>query len=91
MEQLATSIFITLHVESFTKMKNIIQTLVFLVLTSLSLMSFGQREEVFFSAQGGHYDTCFLLSMGCRSKEYHVRYTLNGATPDSTSCQYEQP
>lgn len=91
MEQLATSIFITLHVESYTKMKNIIQTLVFLVLTGLSLMSFGQREEVFFSAQGGHYDTCFLLSMSCRSKEYHVRYTLNGATPDSTSCQYEHP
>ena len=91
MERLSAPFFITLHVESFTKMKNIIQTLVFLVLTSLSLMSFGQREEVFFSAQGGHYDTCFLLSMGCRSKEYHVRYTLNGATPDSTSCQYEQP
>jgi hypothetical protein len=60
-------------------------------LLGLATTAFGQAEEVLFSVGGGFYDTCFSLSMESRSELYHVRYTVNGATPDSTSRLYEQP
>ena len=56
------------------------------------LTSFGQTDEiVIFSAPGGFYETSFLLSLECHSELHHVRYTTNGATPDTTSFLYEQP
>ena len=68
------------------------RALVSAFLLGVALTVFGQMEEkVLFSVEGGFYDTCFPLSLECRTKLYHVRYTLNGATPDSTSCLFEQP
>ena len=52
---------------------------------------FGQTEKVVFSAPGGFYETSFSLSLECLSALHHVRYTTNGASPNTTSRLYEQP
>jgi len=52
---------------------------------------FGQTEKVVFSAPGGFYETSFSLSLECLSALHHVRYTTNGASPNTTSHMYEQP
>ena len=62
------------------------------LLLVLSLSAFGQAvEKVIFSTPGGFYETSFSLSLECLSELHHVRYTTNGATPDTTSKLYEQP
>ena len=62
------------------------------LLPVLSLSAFGQTvEKVIFSTPGGFYETSFSLSLECLSELHHVRYTTNGATPDTTSKLYEQP
>jgi hypothetical protein len=61
------------------------------LLLGLSLTAFSQTEKVFFSAPGGFYETSFSLSLECFSCHHHIRYTTNGASPDSSSRLYEQP
>ena len=52
---------------------------------------YAQRTDaVIFSQRGGFYDDSFSLSLSC-SVENHIRYTTNGATPDSTSALYTEP
>ncbi len=50
-----------------------------------------QDERVIFSKSGGFYDVSFNLSLQCVSASNHVRYTLNGATPNATSRLYTAP
>lgn len=49
-----------------------------------------RSDAVTFSQQGGFYDESFELMLMC-SSENHIRYTINGATPDSTSTLYTGP
>ena len=74
-------------------MKSILHIIVLAgLLLVLSLSAFCQTEEkVVFSTPGGFYETSFSLSLECLSEFHHVRYTTNGATPDTTSKLYEQP
>ena len=62
-----------------------------LVLILLALALHAQRSDaVTFSQQGGFYDECFSVTLTC-STENHIRYTINGSTPDATSKLYTEP
>ena len=50
-----------------------------------------QSESVIFSCSGGFYERSFALSLDCHSPLHHVRYTINGNNPTSSSPRYEQP
>lgn len=64
-------------------------------LTSLLLLialgSMAQNEAVIFSADGGFYAQSFPLSLYCYYPNHHIRYTINGNTPDAHSPLFETP
>lgn len=47
-----------------------------------------QTDEVVFSHNGGIYKTTFSVSLSCQNPNHHIRYTLNGNTPDSNDRLY---
>lgn len=49
-----------------------------------------RSDAVTFSQQGGFYDESFELYLMC-SAENHIRYTINGASPDWSSTLYTEP
>lgn len=50
-----------------------------------------QQETVVFSSPGGTYSNSFQLKLRCQSPDNHVRYTINGNTPNAMSTRYEEP
>ena len=48
------------------------------------------QTEVSFSRQGGFYEECFPLTLGC-AEGFHIRYTMNGSTPTDESFIYTEP
>lgn len=58
----------------------------FLIMLRFGLIS----QTVTFSHSGGFYENSFGLELTCDAA-YHIRYTINGATPTATSTLYEAP
>lgn len=48
------------------------------------------QTEVSFSRQGGFYEECFPLALGC-AEGLHIRYTVNGSIPTDESFLYTEP
>ena len=48
------------------------------------------QNEVAFSQRGGFYEESFPLELTC-AEPYHIRYTINGATPSAHSSLYVAP
>ncbi len=66
----------------------IVSTLLLLLLTAPCL---AQEASVVFSPQGGIYAKTFPVTIHCENPAWHIRYTLNGATPDMHSRRYTAP
>ena len=58
---------------------------------SFAVPLWAQNDEVRFSSSGGVYSKAFSLTLKCQNSSHHIRYTLNGATPDQNSRLYEGP
>ena len=58
------------------------------VLVVLGNVLWAQGDEVLFSQKGGIYSTAFPVALSCQHPNHHIRYTLNGSTPDSGSLLY---
>lgn len=56
-----------------------------------SVPLWAQNDEVRFSSNGGVYSKAFSLTLKCQNSSHHIRYTLNGATPDQNSLLYTDP
>ena len=61
-----------------------------LVVIAQTLVGQERTDAVTFSQQGGFYDETFELMLMCGS-ENHIRYTINGETPDANSTLYTTP
>ena len=48
------------------------------------------QNEVAFSLRGGFYEESFTLELSC-AEHFHIRYTVNGATPSAHSALYVEP
>ena len=58
------------------------------LLVVLGNVLWAQGDEVVFSQKGGFYLTAFPVTLTCQHPNHHIRYTLNGSTPDSGSLLY---
>ena len=56
-----------------------------------SVPVWAQSDEVRFSSNGGVYSKAFSLTLKCQNSSHHIRYTLNGSTPDQNSLLYTNP
>lgn len=63
---------------------------ILLVFGSFSLVAQRYTDTVTFSQSGGFFNDSFSLSLSC-SADHHIRYTINGSTPNSTSTLYTGP
>ncbi|MCP3933173.1 MAG: T9SS type A sorting domain-containing protein [Bacteroidetes bacterium] len=48
-------------------------------------------EKVYFSRASGHYSDEFLLELLTPNSDYTIKYTTDGAVPDLSSANYENP
>lgn len=72
-------------------MNHIRQRLLTVLLCLLQIHLSAQSYVVRFSPTGGTYNQAFPVILSCDNPALHIRYTLNGATPDGTSALYSQP
>lgn len=63
--------------------------LLFIGFAIFLLKSVLAENEVVFSRQGGFYEDSFLLELEC-ADGFHIRYTLNGATPTADATLYTE-
>lgn len=61
-------------------------TIILLLMSPFFLWA--QNDEVVFSHKGGVYSNAFSVALSCQNSNYHIRYTLNGATPDASARLY---
>lgn len=61
-------------------------TIILLLLSPFFLWA--QNDEVEFSHKGGVYPNAFSVALSCQDPTHHIRYTLNGATPDASARLY---
>ncbi|MBR4134950.1 MAG: CotH kinase family protein [Bacteroidales bacterium] len=61
------------------------------ICVTFPLFCHGQDDTVSFSRRGGVYANAFSVSLSCQSPTHHIRYTLNGSTPDQNSILYTSP
>ena len=61
-------------------------TIILLLLSPILLWA--QNDEVVFSHKGGVYADAFSVALSCQNPTHHIRYTLNGATPDASARLY---
>lgn len=61
-------------------------TILLLLLSPIFLLA--QVDEVTFSHKGGVYASAFPLELSCHNSSHHIRYTLNGSTPDANARLY---
>ena len=62
-----------------------------ILLFCFSVPVWAQSDEVRFSSNGGVYSKAFSLTLKCQNSSHHIRYTLNGTTPDQNSLLYTNP
>ena len=67
-------------------MKRIV--LFFCLLFGFSMMALSQVDTVIFVTRGGFYDEAVQLEMFNYYPQNHIRYTINGNTPDASSPVY---
>lgn len=60
----------------------------FILLLLLPIFLWAQVDEVIFSHNGGVYATTFSVELSCHNPNHHIRYTLNGTTPDANARLY---
>ena len=58
------------------------------VLMALGNVLWAQGDVVVFSQKGGMFPSAFPVTLSCENPGHHIRYTLNGSTPDSESLLY---
>lgn len=68
------------------QIKSLIINIILIFYISVPLWS--QSDEVRFSSNGGVYSKAFSLTLKCQNSSHHIRYTLNGSTPDQNSLLY---
>jgi hypothetical protein len=61
-------------------------TIILLLLSPILLWA--QVDEVMFSHSGGMYSSAFSVELSCHNPNHHIRYTLNGTTPDTNARLY---
>lgn len=69
-------------------MKNRLAALLFLL---TPLVVWAQTDVVSFSRKGGFYSSAFSIELSCQGPNHHIRYTLNGSTPDADALLYTAP
>jgi len=62
-----------------------------LLLCLMPALLWAQDDKVNMMPSGGVYKNTFPVTMTCRNHNLHIRYTLNGATPDHHSALYTHP
>ena len=71
------------------KIKILIINIILIICFSVPVWA--QSDEVRFSSSGGVYSKVFSLTLRCQNSSHHIRYTLNGATPNQNSLLYTNP
>ena len=72
-------------------MRRAIRTTILLLSLMLPSWLIAQNSTVQIAPTGGVYAAAFPVTMTCSNPALHIRYTLNGATPDANSLLYAEP